>query len=138
MKKLLHLSFLPKSADVALLVLRLAFGLSLLVLHGWGKLQRFSELSEKFPDPLGLGHSASLACAILAEVVGSALVVLGLFTRLGALVCAFTMGVAFFMVHQLKLKGPGNGEDALVFLAAFVALFVAGGGRYSVDAKIGG
>lgn len=137
MKKILQLGFLPTSADCALLVLRLAFGLSLLLLHGWGKVMKFSDLSEKFPDPLGVGHSVSLTMAIFAEVVCSSLVALGLFTRLAAFVCAFLVGVAFFIVHGMKLRGAGNGEDALVYLAAFLTIFLAGPGRFSVDARLG-
>lgn len=137
MKKFLQLSFLPLSADLALLVLRLGFGLSLLLLHGWGKLMKFPELAVKFPDPLGVGHAWSLLLAILGEVVCSSLLVVGLCTRLAALGAGITMGVAFFLVHQMKLKGAGDGEDALVYLVAFATLFLAGGGRFSLDKKLG-
>jgi putative oxidoreductase len=135
MKKILHVSFIPRSPDFALLVMRVTFGLSLLLLHGWGKLMRFSELSEKFPDPLGIGHTASLALAIFGEVVCSSLIVIGAFTHLAALGSAITMAVAFVMVHGMKLKGPGNGEDAMIYLAAFVVIFIAGAGRFSVDGR---
>ena len=137
MKKLLTLDFLPKSADLALLVLRLGFGLSLLLLHGWGKVMKFSELSGKFPDPLGVGPTASLALAIVAEVLCAALIVVGACTRLAALVASINVGVAFFLVHGMKLRGPGNGEDALIYLTAFVVLLLAGGGRFSVDGRKG-
>ena len=56
--KFLHFNFLPRSADVALLLLRVWFGLSLLWLHGWGKLMNFSAMTEKFSDPLGIGKTA--------------------------------------------------------------------------------
>jgi putative oxidoreductase len=133
MKKFLRLGFLPTNPDLGLLVLRLVFGLSLLLLHGWGKLMRFPELSEKFADPLGVGHQASLILALVGEVLCPVLLVLGAATRLAALGSGITMGVALFLVHGLKLRGQGNGEDALVYLAAFTVLFLAGGGRYSVD-----
>ena len=137
MTKFLHLNFLPRSADLGLLVLRLAFGLSLLCLHGWGKLMTFSDLSTKFPDPLGIGHLPSLVLAILGEVVCSTLVVLGLFTRVAALGSMITVGVAFFLVHGHRLTGQGNGELAMVYGSVFFALFLAGGGRFAVDAKLG-
>ena len=137
MKKFLQLSFVPRSVDLALLVLRLGFGLSLLLLHGWGKVMKFSELTEKFPDPLGVGHTTSLVLAIVGEVVCAALIAIGAFTRLAALGSAITMGVAFFIVHGMKLKGPGNGEDAMVYLLAFLVIFLAGAGKYSVDGSGG-
>jgi len=46
--RLLRLDFVPASADLALLLLRLWLGLSLLTLHGWTKLSNFGEMSGKF------------------------------------------------------------------------------------------
>lgn len=138
MKKLLgllQLNFLPHSADAGLLVLRLWLGLSLLLLHGKAKLLGFAELSQKFPDPLGVGSTTSLALAAFAEVACSSLVVLGLVTRFAALSAALTMGVAFFLVHKASLEtGSGSGELAFIYLAGFVTLLIAGPGCLSADA----
>jgi len=136
--KLLQLDFLPCSADVGLLVLRLWLGLSLLLLHGWSKLTSFSETASKFPDPLGVGSGVSLALTIFAEVGCAVLIVAGLFTRAAALVQVILMGVAFFIVHKASLaSGPGSGELAFIYLAGFVTLFLAGAGRLSFDGKLG-
>jgi len=141
MKKLasiLRLDFVPSNTDAALLVLRLWLGLSLLLLHGWGKLSSFQQMAGKFPDPLGIGHRNSLTLAIVGEVVCPILLVLGLFTRFAALGCALNMSVAFFIVHKAVLKaGPGSGELAYVYLCGFVVLFVAGAGKFALDAKAG-
>jgi putative oxidoreductase len=136
--KLLRFDFLPTSTDVGLLLLRLWLGLSLLLLHGWGKLTGFSEMSGKFPDPLGVGSTASLALTVFGEVVCGLLLALGLVTRFAALVLIVTMGVAFLLVHKASLKmGPGSGELAYVYLAGFVTLFVTGPGRFSLDQWMG-
>lgn len=135
--KLLHLNFLPRSSDGALLLLRLWFGASMLLLHGWGKLANFSTYATKFADPFGLGQTTSLVLAIFGEVVCSVLLILGLYTRVAALGAGFTMAVAFWIAHGGKLSGPGNGEMAFLFLGAFTALFVAGAGRFSLDARLG-
>jgi putative oxidoreductase len=65
------------------------------------------------------------------------LVVLGLFTRVAALGAAATMGTAFWFAHKARLTGEGNGELAFVYLGVYLALFVAGGGKFSLDAKMG-
>lgn len=138
MKKIgsiLQLDFVPSSTDAGLLVLRLWMGLSLLVLHGWTKLSTFQQMSDKFPDPLNIGHRNSLILAVLGEVVCSLLLVLGQFTRFAALGSAITMAVAFFLVHKGGLKGPGNGEMAFIYLGGFVVLLFAGPGRFALDAK---
>jgi putative oxidoreductase len=136
--RLLQLDFLPRSADAGLLVLRLWLGLSLLLLHGWRKLTGFSEMSGKFPDPLGVGSPMSLAMAVFGEVICALLVALGLFTRGAAAVLAITMATAFFLVHKGVLSGPNSGELAFVYLAGWITLFITGAGRFSLDAKLGG
>jgi putative oxidoreductase len=135
MKKFLSLEFLPASTDVALLVLRLWLGLSMLWLHGAGKFMNLINGSSQFADPIGIGQLPSLILAVLAEAVCSILLALGLFTRFAALLLAITMGVAFFIAHGGALKGQGNGELAFIYLAGFVTLFFAGAGKYSVDKK---
>jgi putative oxidoreductase len=133
LQRILRLDFLPSSVDAGLLILRLWLGLSLLALHGWGKLSKFEEMAGKFADPLGIGTKASLSLAVFGEVVGSILLILGLFTRLGALACATTMAVAFFLVHKGVLEGPQSGELAFIYLAGFATLLIAGGGRFALD-----
>ena len=135
--KFLHLNFLPLSTDAGLLVLRLWFGGAILFLHGWGKLTGVSSMSGGFPDPLGIGPTPSLVGAIIGEALGGALIALGLFTRLAALIGAFTMFVAFWMIHGHVLSGKNSGEMAFLYLGAFLVLLVAGGGKFSLDAKMG-
>lgn len=130
---LLRLDFLPKSADLGLLVLRLWFGLSMLLLHGLAKAQNFEKMAAQFPPWFGLSPTVNLGLAILAELVCSALLVLGLFTRGASLVLAFTMAMAFFRAHGGKLTGEGNGEMAFLYLGVYLVLFIAGPGRISLD-----
>ena len=112
--KLLQLRFLPASVDLALLVLRVWLGLSMLVLHGWDKLTKFESMAGSFPDYFGIGSQASLALAVFAELVCAALLVVGLFTRFAALSLAITMAVAFFLAHEGQLRGAGSGETAFI------------------------
>lgn len=134
MLSLLRLSFLPKSADLALLGLRLWLGLTMLLNHGLAKLTAFDTMAAKFPALFGLSSRLNLGLAVFAEVVCSALIILGIFTRFAALSLAITMGVAFFIVHKASLAmGPGSGELAFVYLGGYVALLLAGGGRYGID-----
>jgi putative oxidoreductase len=130
MLKLLHLSFIPSSTDLGLLVLRIALAGQLIFGHGWQKLTTFSENAAIFPDPLGVGNTTSAALAVLGEVVCSALIILGLFTRLATIGVMSVMTVAFVVVHHAKLIGDGNGELAFLFLVGFMKIFNAGPGRF--------
>lgn len=136
MLNLLRLSFLPLSADLGLLILRVTLGFSMLMLHGWNKFQNFGTIGPKFMSLFGvIPPQVSLGMAIFAEVLCSVLLILGLFTRFAALALAITMAVAFFIQHKGQLIGPGNGELAMVYLTGFITLLAAGGGKYGADGK---
>jgi len=98
---------------------------------GWAK---FTSL----PTPFGLMRPAWLwmGAAAVAELVGGLLVLLGLFTRLGAFLIACTMLTAVFGVHWGKFFLPGGFEYALALLGIAVALLIEGGGRVSVDERL--
>ncbi len=69
--------------------------------------------------------------AIGAEVGCSLLLIVGLASRLAAIPLAFTMLVALFVVHAndpWKVK-----ELAATYLLVYVALMLAGPGRFSLD-----
>jgi putative oxidoreductase len=120
----------------ALLLLRVWLGVTMLSNHGYEKLIHFRDKAGGFPDPLGVGHAASLALVVFAEFFCSLLLILGLLTRLGALVLAINMAVAFFVIHKGALSGEHSGELAFIYLAGYVTLLFAGPGRFSVDGSL--
>ena len=119
--------------NVGLLVLRVWLGLSMLLLHGWGKVGNHAQLSQGFPDPLGVGTALSVNLVIFSEVLCALLLAVGLAARFALVPLIVTMAVAFFVIHGGRLVGEGNGEMAFIYLAGFVALFITGPGRYSFD-----
>jgi putative oxidoreductase len=124
---------LPTS--LGLLVLRLWLGLTMFFNHGVDKLNHFSVMSSKFPDPLGIGPAPSLALVTFAETAGALLLALGLLTRFAALTLVIDLGVAFIMVHK---SVTGMGELAFIYSAGYLALLLAGGGRFSIDQALFG
>ena len=129
----LKLGFLA-NPELGQLILRGWLGLTMLINHGIPKLMKFNELSANFPDPFGIGPKFSLGLALFAEVLCSALLVVGFLARFAALMLAVTMGVAFLVVHKAVLAaGPASGELAFIYLAGFLALVFTGAGQYSVD-----
>ncbi|HMN39013.1 MAG TPA: DoxX family protein [Hyphomicrobium sp.] len=73
--------------------------------------------------------------AAVLEVVGGALVLLGLFTRPAAFLLSGQMAVAYWMVHAPKSAFPAlnGGDPAILFCFVFLYLVFAGPGSFSID-----
>lgn len=117
-------------ADIALLALRLIGG-GFMLTHGYPKLMKVLAGDFKFGDPLGLGPTLSLILTTGAEFFGALLIVFGLGTRIMSLPLMFTMLVAAFLVHG---SDPfGKQEFPLLYFVIYLALFLMGSGRFSLD-----
>jgi putative oxidoreductase len=82
---------------------------------------------------LSLGWWSSVIC-----IVGGALVLVGLWTRVSAIVCSGSMAVGYFMVHQPMGALPldNMGEPAALYAWAFLAIAAVGPGRYALDTVV--
>lgn len=123
-----------KMNSTALLLVRLVVGAFMLT-HG---IQKFHMLMAggpiEFADPIGIGQAPSLVLAVFAELVCSALLIIGFATRLVTVPLIITMFIAVFVVH------PADGFQAQelggLYLLIYVLLFITGSGKYSVDGII--
>lgn len=133
MKKLL-LNSKPIHKDAGLLVLRVFVGITMLASHGWGKMLKLMAGDTSFADVLGLGETASLVLAVFAEVICSAFLALGLFTRATLIPLIITMLVAVFIVHA---DDPfSKKEFGLLYLIPYITLLLTGPGKFSLDKLI--
>ncbi|MGW3044048.1 DoxX family protein [Kitasatospora sp. NPDC001159] len=73
--------------------------------------------------------------AALIQLVGGALVLLGVGTRSAALLCSGSMAYAYFTVHQEHALLPlqNGGEPSVLFCWAFLTIAVLGPGPYALD-----
>ena len=114
------------------LILRLAFG-GLMLTHGYPKLMKLINADFQFPDPLGVGSTASLILTVFAEVICALLIVVGYKTKWASVPLVITMLVAAFIVHG---SDPwGKKEFALLYGIGFLVIGMIGAGKYSVDYK---
>ena len=126
--------------DLGLLALRVVLGL---VFLGHGAQKAFGAFggpglagASGFMASLGLRPARFWAAvAAFGELLGGALVLLGLFTPVGAALIVATMAVAIAKVHGPKGFFIQNGgyEYNLVLLVAALTLAATGAGAYSVD-----
>jgi putative oxidoreductase len=91
-----------------------------------------------FPHGAAPGQQAMLSLlwiAGLIETVGGWLLLMGLFTRPVAFLCAGEMAVGYFMVHAPLGFFPAvnAGEAAILFCFIFLYISAAGPGAWSID-----
>jgi putative oxidoreductase len=116
----------------ALSVLRIVTAL-LFLEHGTGKLLGFPMTSMAFPPPWTLFWMAGLL-----ELIGSLLLLIGLFTRPVAFLLAGEMAIAYWMIHAPESVFPivNRGETAILFCFIFLLFVATGPGKWSVDEKL--
>jgi putative oxidoreductase len=100
--------------------------------HGLMKLFHFPAAQPGVPDPL----PTLLIAAAAIEVVGGALLTIGLFTRVTAFVCSGEMAVAYFKAHAPGAFWPAlnGGDAAILYCFVFLYFAFAGPGAWSIDA----
>lgn len=92
-----------------------------------------------FPVPYPNGAPAMMSLlwfAAILELVGGALLLVGLFTRCVAFVLSGQMAVAYLLAHAPRGPFPvtNGGDAAILFCFVFLYLAAAGGGAWSIDA----
>lgn len=102
-------------------------------------------LSKLFAFPVPFGHGAPAAFSLIwfagvIEVVGGALLTIGLFSRLAALVMSGEMAFAYFIAHAPHGFYPlvNHGEGAILYCFIFFYFVFAGAGPVSLDAAFRG
>lgn len=124
--------YLAVNLDVALLVLRLALA-AVLLYHGIPKLFNFGGTVTAFESMNIPAPTLSVVFAILAEVVGGILILLGVAVDLAGILVVIDMLGAIFTVHWAAGFDftKGGWEHPFTVLAMALALAFAGPGRYS-------
>jgi putative oxidoreductase len=115
------------------LVLRVSFG-GMMLEHGFGKFQNLLNGKNSFADPIGIGEFPTLVLAVLAEFICPILLILGIKTKAATVLPALTMLVAALIVHA---DDPWNNkEKPLLYFFGFVAIYLLGSGKYSLDWRL--
>jgi putative oxidoreductase len=130
------MGWLARHEQTLLSILRIVAGL-LFLEHGTQKLLGF-------PAPLPAAMLSAIPPAMMSviitagviELVGGALITIGLFTRLAAFICSGEMAAAYFLGHMSRggfwpvLNGGG---EAILFCFVFLFIAAAGPGPLAVS-----
>jgi putative oxidoreductase len=124
------MSFLDKYQPQLLSILRIVAGL-LFLEHGTSKLLGF-------PHNAMFDHLIPLiVVAGVIELVGGALITLGLFSRIAAFIASGEMAVAYWLGHVARsgslLPAVNEGGEAILFCFIFLYIAAAGPGPWAVN-----
>lgn len=130
--------------SAAILIIRVFIGICFVV-HALGKLGLvgpgnmagfegwLASLNVPFPK-------IQARMAMMSEMTGGILITVGLFTRVGALLCLAIMLVAALIGHRgggyLITNNPPGNEYTINLAAIMLALLLTGPGLYSLDALL--
>ncbi len=131
--------------DLGLLILRLGFGLSMAIFHGYGKITGGPERWERIGSAMANMGVSFLPTfwgfmAAFSEFFGSIFLVLGILFRPSALLLAFTMFIA--MLNHLNMPpdsanaGFSGASHAIELMVVYVALLYLGSGKFTVTSKL--
>jgi putative oxidoreductase len=138
-------SFVARIADLGPLFLRVGVGL-IFLLHGW---QKFFDIGvgnyAAFIDSLGVPLADVVApVQAFVELVGGALLILGLFTRFTVLpLIVISLGAIWLVRTDIGFLTPGTdppgagAELDTAILAGELCLLFVGPGRFALDAMLG-
>lgn len=129
----------PAVRDITLLLLRAVLGF-VFVAHGWDKyfITGMVETTGQF-SALGIPQAKMSAYLVgTTELVGGALLVVGLLTTLVAGALALLVSAALYFVHLDNgvFVADGGIEFTAVLIVALLVIVVFGSGRASIDGAL--
>jgi len=127
------MAFLSKYQPQLLSILRIVAGL-LFIEHGTQKIFHFPPMIMTIPP----GAETIVMAAAWIELIGGALIILGLFSRIAAFICSGEMAVGYWLVHFTKggfFPAVNNGDAAILFCFGFLYLAASGPGPWSLNQK---
>jgi len=119
--------------DLGLLILRVVPSLLLLIFHG---IPKISQPHYKVVKMMGLPfHEIWTWASILSETLFAVFVIIGLFTRISALIIFINfIFVLYFKIFIMK-NSLFEAEKEILFFIIYLVISLVGAGRFSIDRK---
>ena len=127
-----------QSNDIGKLILRVSVGV-LILFHGMNKIIYGVGGVKHLLSEAGLPQFLAYGVYV-GEVIVPIFLILGLYSRVAALVLAFNMFIAILLAHgdsifHLSKHGGLVMELPLFYFVVSIVIFILGSGRYAVNSK---
>ncbi len=130
-----------RDVDLAILLLRVGFGFSMLLFHGYGKLvggpERWAKVGGTLQTfgldlyPVFFGFMAAFA-----ETFCSIFIITGVFFMPATIILTINMAVAvlfhLYLLEESSASGWQGAANALEYLFVYIVLLVSGPGKYRI------
>ncbi|MEL7001398.1 MAG: DoxX family protein [Bacteroidota bacterium] len=117
--------------SITMLIFRSLVAFAMIRTHGIKKVADIEGEIANIPDPFGLGGEFTAFMAIFTNIVLTAFIALGFFTRLSALGILSVTLSGLFLVHWAD---PWPVKDIpLMYSLVYFLIMIIGPGRYSID-----
>jgi len=125
-------TLLKTISSLAPLILRITLG-AIFLMHGITAFEKIGNMAQLFAK-IGVPYASYTAPALaVLEIVGGACLILGIGTRIFALLLAAVMGVAIFKVKFSQ--GFQNYQFELLLLVSLFSLVLSGGGALALTRR---
>jgi len=128
------MTWLSKYQPQLLSILRIMTGL-LFLEHGMQKLFHFPPLPAAMFAGVPANFIPVLMTGACIELIGGALVALGIFTRIAAFICSGEMAIAYWLGHFARggfFPALNGGDAAILFCFVFLYIAAAGPGPWAL------
>lgn len=129
------MAWLARHEQTLLSILRIVAGL-LFLEHGLQKIFGFPPMPAAMASAIPPNMMPIIMAAGIIELVGGALITIGLFTRIAAFICSGEMAAAYFMGHMARggfFPSLNGGDAAILFCFVFLFIAAAGPGPIAVS-----
>lgn len=132
MKDSLQRVLRSQGCEMAILFLRVFIG-GVMLLHMIGKLQDYDNYVLNFQSIVGLNHATSFALSILFEGLFAVMIIMGVGTRLAAVLMAVVMIVSICEALMQGTVTDGESKLEFIYIGIYITLVISGGGRYAIS-----
>ncbi|MBL6852702.1 MAG: DoxX family protein [Alphaproteobacteria bacterium] len=129
------MGWLARHEQTLLGILRIVAGL-LFLEHGLQKVAGFPPMPAAMAAAIPHAMMPIIITAGVIELVGGALITLGLLTRIAAFICSGEMAAAYFLGHMARggfFPSVNGGDAAILFCFVFLFLASAGPGAFAIS-----